>query len=160
MKKEEKTGESSTGSGSEDASNKNGTKVQVKPRGFYSEDISKFKDKSPDYYANVPNQLFWFAIKVLFVIMSYSAALTIFGGSHKMAIFLVMVEIVSYQHLIVFVAMFLKKMAPDQFSFGTLHKMDAMDAICFLGSKESHTNYMNVTLQDIECAEAAFVKFT
>ena len=57
------------------------------------------------------------------------------------------------------VAMMLRSVAPSTFTYGRLHKMDPMDASCFLDSKESHVNYVNCSLQDIECAEAAFYKF-
>ena len=73
---------------------------------------------------------------------------------------IVIAETLLYQHFVVLIATLLKAIAPGYFSYGTLHKMDAMDASCFLSTKESHTNYMNVSFQDIECAEAAFVKFT
>lgn len=37
--------------------------------------------------------------------------------------------------------------------------MDVMDASTYIDSKEAKVNYVNCSLQDIECAEAAFFKF-
>lgn len=70
-----------------------------------------------------------------------------------------LLEIVFYQNVVVMVAMILRRVAPNHFTYGELVKMDPMDASTFISSKESFTNYINCSLQDVECADAAFYKF-
>ena len=76
-----------------------------------------------------------------------------------MAIAVFLLETVFYQNVVVLLGMLLRSMLPQMFSYGKLHKMDPMDASTYLDSKECHVNYVNCSLQDLECAEAAFFKF-
>ena len=80
-------------------------------------------------------------------------------GNHAIAIGVFLLETVFYQNVVVMLAMLLRLIAPNVFSYGKLRKMDPMDASTYLDSKECHVNYVNCSLQDIECAEAAFFKF-
>lgn len=70
-----------------------------------------------------------------------------------------LLEVVFYQNIVVAVAMLLRAVAPGVFTYGKMHKMDAMDAVTYLDTKEQHVNYVNCSMQDIECADAAFYKF-
>jgi len=81
------------------------------------------------------------------------------SNSHVVAIVVLLLEVVFYQNVVVMAAMILRFVAPGSFAYGKLHKMDAMDATTYIDTKEAHVNYVNCSLQDIECADAAPLKF-
>lgn len=130
----------------------------MKPRGFYAEDTSKYKDQDKEFYKLTPEMCLWFTFKTSLGIITYVMTFSIFS-SHLLAFFVFTFAIIIYQDIVVFAANYLKGVAPDKFKYGKLHRMGPMDQTCFLGSKEAHTNYVNCSLQDLPCADAAFHKF-
>jgi len=116
-----------------------------RPKGFYLIDKSWSRDKSFAYYQGFKLKVMWPVVKsVLIVSLYFLLANWLEPLASGLVSFL---SIVLYPRIIALVV-------PNTVA------VPAMDQQCFLSNTKSHCNYVNCSLQDNDCADAAREKFT